>query len=462
MLELFINLSITGGTAVLLWALTYPLSKKYFKASWHYAVLKITMVFMIIPISLFTPALTEILKKPDLSAIPAEELRWNWSVSTSQNEEIMVKTERIINYGELDGLIRPDAYMLFPEFNGRILAISRHIKTKAPHLWILWLSVAIIMFSRGIYKMKAFKKRILKNALPPCGEDIELFLQCKKRLGIRGDITLLSSGYIKTPLVFGLIKRFVIFPETGMSADEKRIAFIHELSHIKNRDLPVKLLSFLISCVHWFNPLSHLLRRRIAAISEERCDESVVRAIDESERALYGNLILKVASDISAYQPKIYSALSAPAKNMKRRLFNIINPKKFRLGRAVFSLAAALVICFCASVCAFASSVSPEKPGYDLVVISENNASEYFDFLPAEYYISEESAPDGMENAIFEVLSDCSANYMLKGSANMNIGFGLPLGRFEDLVSERRRPAQFPVWVFISGKNYEWTITVYN
>jgi hypothetical protein len=190
---------------------------------------------------------------------------------------------------------------------------------------------------------------------------------------VRGRIILRTSEYIKTPFVFGLIKPLVILPETDMSADEKRLAFIHELTHIKNGDLWLKFSAFVLSVIHWFNPFAHLLRRKISVISEEYCDECVVKAMTKDERFLYGSLILKVISDIAVPQAKFCSTLSAPTRNIKRRLSNMMNLKKSRKSIIALSIVTTFVMCSFATLYAFAATVSTSENSISDAVYMDTN-----------------------------------------------------------------------------------------
>jgi beta-lactamase regulating signal transducer with metallopeptidase domain/phage pi2 protein 07 len=380
MINLLFNASITGGIVILLWYLSYPLSKKYFKASWHYAVLKITMVFMLIPISILAPIfnnmfagltakpdmtyISEISKQIQVINIDAEKIN---SVNSALSDFVFPETppvqysppSRQVNNINNNVIEQPDNTIIDIKGTPQIERSSVNI----PYLQLIWLIVAIILFSNGIRKMHKFKKQILNNSSSNVDRETqELFMQYKKQLKVRGRITLRTSKYIKTPLVFGLIKPLVIFPETNMNADEKRLALTHEFTHIKNGDLWVKFFAFIISAIHWFNPFTHLLRRKISAVSEEYCDERVVKKMTKEERFSYGNLILKVVCDISAPQSRFCSTLSAPTKNIKRRLSNMINTKKSRKSMIALSVLVALILCSFATMYAFAANTNtPEN-----------------------------------------------------------------------------------------------------
>lgn len=343
MINILLNASISGGIVVLLWYLLYPLSKKYFKASWHYIILKITLLFLILPLSIFAP-------------------------------ELSVKPERLnINTETINSAV---SNIIFPDE----VSYTKNANPDFPYLQILWLIAAVIMFSGELYKMRRFKKQILNTSNSNVDRDtLDLFLQCREQLKVRGKVQLRTSEYIKTPLAFGLVNPIVILPQTDMNANEKRLAFIHELTHIKNGDLWLKFSASVISSVHWFNPLVHLLRRKISAVSEEYCDECVAGKMPKDERLLYGNLILKVVSDIS--MPDFCSTLSASTKNIQRRLFKMINLKKTHKGIIVLSIIAAVIMCSLATVYAF----------------SANENEDY------SYDIPEDVAPDSTETANADV-----------------------------------------------------------
>ena len=373
-INLILDASVTGGIVILLWLLTYPVSKKYFRASWHYAVLKITMVFLVFPISVFAPIFNNmpagLFAKPYIPNISGQiqAIKINTgtinTVNTALSNIVFPENNYVAPLPETDNVKNPirAEQSSQPDQNSNTEDHSINI----PYLQIIWLIFAALLFAGRIGKMQKFKKQILKFSSSDVDREIsEIFLQCRKQIKARGKINLRTSEYIKTPLTFGLIRPFVVFPETDMSENEKRIAFTHELTHIKNGDLWIKFFAFIISTIHWFNPFTHLLCRKVSVISEEYCDECVVKSMTKEEKVLYGNLILKVVCDISAPQAKFCSTLSAPTKNFKRRLLNMINTKKSRRSMVALSVIFALMLFSFATVYALAAPSYEYDEKYD-------------------------------------------------------------------------------------------------
>jgi beta-lactamase regulating signal transducer with metallopeptidase domain len=229
----------------------------------------------------------------------------------------------------------------------------------SPYLLTVWFVGMVVILAVKGYKVWQFKKRILhSNGINSDidTETLELFQQCVKQAGLRQKITLKICSRVKTPLVMGIFKPIIIYPDVEMTEAEKKLAFTHELTHIKNRDLWFKFFAFCIPIIHWFNPLAYLLCRKLYAISEIHCDECIVKTMTRAERKVYGNLILKAVSEISMFQTAVCSPLSTKKRNIERRLLNMMNFKKSRRGILVLSVVVALVFTSLGTIYAFAAN----------------------------------------------------------------------------------------------------------
>ncbi len=50
--NIFFTMSLTGSIVFLLYILTYPFAKKYFSLKWRYMILKMAIVFYLLPVSM--------------------------------------------------------------------------------------------------------------------------------------------------------------------------------------------------------------------------------------------------------------------------------------------------------------------------------------------------------------------------------------------------------------------------
>lgn len=146
------------------------------------------------------------------------------------------------------------------------------------------------------------------------------------------------SDKIKTPAVYGIIKPKIILP---IEYQESELNYIlkHENAHIKRKDNLVRLLAFIIVCLHWFNPFAWLLLKVLYSDIELACDESVLSNCDETERKKYAYTLLSTAEKTNVF------AASFGGSKIRIRIENILSYKKI----SVFSIVAfsSLIIAIC-------------------------------------------------------------------------------------------------------------------
>jgi hypothetical protein len=70
--------------------------------------------------------------------------------------------------------------------------------------------------------------------------------------------------------------------------------FLHELAHLKRRDLLWNWLAALLQAVHWFNPLVWFGFARWRAVREMACDALALEAAGEGKNQEYGRTILRL------------------------------------------------------------------------------------------------------------------------------------------------------------------------
>jgi len=131
---------------------------------------------------------------------------------------------------------------------------------------------------------------------------------------------------LKTPFVLGFIHPKIYIP-SDLSEEEKSYIILHEQIHIKRFDHIVKLISFLILCVHWFNPLVWMAFILMSTDMEMSCDEKVLKAMNEDVRKPYANTLLSLAAGRHILNG---SPLAFGEGNVKRRIKNVLNYKKPR------------------------------------------------------------------------------------------------------------------------------------
>lgn len=119
------------------------------------------------------------------------------------------------------------------------------------------------------------------------------FVYFKVSDGVRFEKNIFLSEKIDSPFAFGFIKPRIFIP---YGCDEKTLGYVlnHEKEHIKTFDCITRPLSFMILCVHWFNPFVWAAYLMFDRDIELACDERVLKKLEKKERLSYAEALLNV------------------------------------------------------------------------------------------------------------------------------------------------------------------------
>jgi beta-lactamase regulating signal transducer with metallopeptidase domain len=174
---------------------------------------------------------------------------------------------------------------------------------------------------------------------------MNLLEDCKQLMGLRVPVTMVETGAVGSPSLFGFVRPRLLLPvglTRSFSAQELRYVFLHELSHIKRQDILIGWLMTALQILHWFNPLVWLAFHRMRVDRELACDALALSYAKEEENQPYGRTIIKLLEGFgcSAWGPSL--AGTVENKNqMKERISMIAKFRKTSHGPA---LAGALFI----------------------------------------------------------------------------------------------------------------------
>lgn len=184
--------------------------------------------------------------------------------------------------------------------------------------------------------------------LPVCNsEDIlRILRECKSDLRIHSEVPIVYDPTIKSPALYGLFHpKIVISSEivNKLSVEELRYIFLHELSHLKRRDLPVNAIVLLIQVIYWFNPLIWYALRQMKQDCEMACDATALAALKPEDHKKYGQTIISLLQLLS--QPHwVPGTLGFVSKFNRRRIIMISKFKKTTIKWTVAALALTLLV----------------------------------------------------------------------------------------------------------------------
>ncbi len=212
-------------------------------------------------------------------------------------------------------------------------------------VWLIWLAAAVVLLIRKATVYQSFI-RYIKAGLTPVS-DIEildrLFITAEQA-GIKRPVELCVNPLISSPLLIGFFRPCIVLPNADISKKAFQYIVLHELTHYKRRDMFYKWLVQITVCLHWFNPLVHLMSREIAKACEFSCDEAVLAKMGASNAQDYGKTLLDAMAAVGRYKENLGAVtLSENKQLLKERLSAIMKFKE--QSKAVKLLTVVLTLC---------------------------------------------------------------------------------------------------------------------
>ncbi len=238
-------------------------------------------------------------------------------------------------------------------------------------VWAVGCSYCLI---RELLEYREIRRFLYENSDPVTDEDtLALFHLCADGIGLRRQIPLrrIRQDFPMTPCVIGFVRPAVFLSAFCDDLDASNLAniFTHELCHVKRGDMLYKLLMVLTVSVHWFNPISLLLRRAVTEDLELACDATVLRYRRAVSVRDYMESILTVAERIRRerqarrtcepmFRAAFFMANDTTPNYLKRRYLHMKTTREKKNWKTVYSVCAGVLALICAANVAVLSSCS--------------------------------------------------------------------------------------------------------
>ncbi|HLH02093.1 MAG TPA: TonB family protein [Bryobacteraceae bacterium] len=169
----------------------------------------------------------------------------------------------------------------------------------------------------------------------------------------------------------------ILLPESAISWPEAKLGLVlaHEMCHVRRNDPALAQFASLACCLLWFHPLVWFVKRRLASLAEECCDEFVL----ERTRAAnsYAGVLLEFAEEIAEHGTRLLEPASAllHGTRLEQRINRIFSAAK-RSKQAGLLVRAAVITLFVPGVylAAAARPGAPQSPAR-LAVLDDDSTT---------------------------------------------------------------------------------------
>ena len=169
-------------------------------------------------------------------------------------------------------------------------------------LLTIWLTGVIVLSGHVLVCSIRHSRRFAR--LPTVADPtvIELLNECRARIGVRSGLGIAESPEVSSPALHGFLRPRLLLPEgfvRSFSPRELRFVLLHELAHVKRRDVLMNWIVTLLQILHWFNPVLWLGFARWRADRELACDALALEAAGAEQNVEYGHTILRLLESVT-------------------------------------------------------------------------------------------------------------------------------------------------------------------
>lgn len=162
----------------------------------------------------------------------------------------------------------------------------------------VWLLVSVGLAIRSVYA-RIVLRRIVSAGSPITDERLQAVLdRCCRQAGLRRRVRCVLTDADIGPSTCGILFPHILISKTMVSEltdQEWSMVVAHEVEHIRRYDSLLALLGELAVILHWYNPLTYLLRRRLRREIEVAVDAATLGRLGGSLVKSYAELLIRLA-----------------------------------------------------------------------------------------------------------------------------------------------------------------------
>lgn len=242
----------------------------------------------------------------------------------------ILKTE--ISLGQVSPVL--DTTSLIIPVAERVVNESTPFVQSQAFLWSLlavWISGAALWLVWQLLRQRQYMETLSSQCHTLTGPSVLLAQRAMQAAGLKAMPTLLTAETQVGPLVTGLIRPVIILPHdfsTHYHPQQQYFALLHEMTHIKRRDLWASFAVLMFRAVNWPNPIVHIAAKQFRTDQESACDATVLKQNDARNYAHdYAATLLHAAKTVM--QPRAVMPLGLTIYHpLKERLMMIENQKR--------------------------------------------------------------------------------------------------------------------------------------
>jgi bla regulator protein BlaR1 len=165
-------------------------------------------------------------------------------------------------------------------------------------LVIGWPCGAVFILASNLFANWRFSRRV--SLAPVCHDPrvLELWARSSALARVRREIPIVLFDGVQQPALMGVLHPRLLLPPDvlALSDEQLQMIMLHELAHVRRRDVAINWLLLVLKAVHWINPVFWLAASRFSSLREQACDAFALRRLGGQSAVNYGELLVTLAT----------------------------------------------------------------------------------------------------------------------------------------------------------------------
>lgn len=207
-------------------------------------------------------------------------------------------------------------------------------------------------------------------------------------------IHFVFGRYFTSPYLLGLGKHYLVMPEKEYTNEEFRYIVLHELMHVRNKDILWKVLIDLLCVAFWWNPIIYWMKRELSRLIEMRNDMQIFSVLEEDQKVGYMECLKSTAEELAGRDMAFGVSFNrSDLKELEKRMKMMLTDGRYSRGLQV-TLAILIGVLLVGTSAVVLEPYCIDKVDDEAIVISDNNTylvingDEYDVYVDGEYFFS--------------------------------------------------------------------------
>jgi len=194
-------------------------------------------------------------------------------------------------------------------------------------LFGIWATVAVLFAGWLAFGAMSVRRIIRRSRVLESQDWMNPLWEVADRLELDRAPRLVRSDDAKMPFACGLFRPTIVLPAESDSwtLDRRRAVLLHELAHVRRRDLVGHTVGRFACALYWFHPLVWTAAKRLRSESERACDDL---ALNCGARASdYAEHLLDIVTGVRHHATPAVALAMARRKEFEGRMLAILDPE---------------------------------------------------------------------------------------------------------------------------------------